>query len=225
MNNKPYVLVKCAMSLDGFIDDSTDERLILSDEKDFKRVDIERSKCDAVLIGAETVRKDNPRLLLKSEELCNERLSNGKSRFPMKVTITTTGIFSKDSKFFNIGDTKKVVYCTENAIEELRDRLNNLVDIVPTKGNEIDPGFILEDLKHKGVNKLMVEGGSRIITMFLSKNLVDEIQVSVAPFFVGDENGARFVNSGNFPFDKNNRMKLVNAEIVGDMVLLTYKLK
>ena len=83
---------------------------------------------------------------------------------------------------------------------------------------------MLEDLKQKGVNKLMVEGGSRILTMFLSRDLVDEIQVSVAPFFVGDENGYKFVNSEKFPFDKNNRMKLENAEIIGDMVLITYKL-
>lgn len=225
MNNKPYVLVKCAMSLDGFIDDSSDEKLILSNEKDFKKVDEERSKCDAILVGAETVRKDNPRLLLKFEELCKERLSNGKSRFPMKVTITTTGNFSKDSKFFNIGDAKKIVYCTENVLEELKNKLNNLANIIPIKGSEIDLGFVLEDLKQKGVNKLMVEGGSKILTMFLSKNLVDEIQISIAPFFVGDENGVRFVNPGDFPFDKNNRMKLVNAEIIGDIVLLTYKLK
>ncbi|MEN8906083.1 MAG: dihydrofolate reductase family protein [Clostridiales bacterium] len=226
MNDKPYVLVKCAMSVDGYIDDSSDERLILSDENDFERVDIERAKCDAVLIGAETVRKDNPRLLLKSEKLINERITKGKTKYPMKVTITSSGNFSKDSKFFNIGDTKKIVYCPENTCNKLNETFNKLndIDIVSCKNDPIDPVFILKDLKIKGVNKLMIEGGSNILTTFLSNNLVDEIQISIAPFFVGDKKAPKFVNYGNFPFYKNNRMKVKNSEIINNIILITYQL-
>lgn len=226
MNYRPYVLVKCAASLDGYIDDNSSERLILSDEDDFNRVDIERAKCDAILIGAETVRKDNPRLLLKSEELCNKRIAEGKTKYPTKITVTSSGNFSKDSKFFTIGDTKKIVYCPENATNKLKEIFNTIndIDIVSCKSNPIDPIFILTDLKKKGIDKLMIEGGSSILTSFLSNNLVDEIQISIAPFFVGEKNAPKFVNYGKFPFNKDNRMKVHNTEIINDIILITYKL-
>ena len=63
---RPYVLLSCAMSVDGYIDDTTSERLRLSDEEDFDRVDQVRAESDAILIGATTLRRDNPRLIVKS---------------------------------------------------------------------------------------------------------------------------------------------------------------
>lgn len=224
MPKKPYVLVKCAISLDGYIDDNSNERLILSDEKDFKRVDEERSKYDAILIGAETLRKDNPGLIIKSDGLINKRLSAGKNKHPIKVTITASGNLNKDAKFFNVGETSNIIYCPDNVKSTLLEKLNEKAEIISANSSNIEPEFILEDLYKRGVKKLMIEGGSSIITMFLSKNLVDELQVSIAPFFVGDSRAPKFVNSESFPYNKYNRMKLVNAEIIGDMVLITYKL-
>jgi 5-amino-6-(5-phosphoribosylamino)uracil reductase len=224
-DSKPYVLLKFAVSLDGYIDDGTKNRLILSNEEDFKRVHIERAKCDAVMIGAETIRKDNPSILLKPYELCEKRLKEGKSRYPMKVTVTASGNFDKDLRFFNLGDTKKIIYCTEKAKNTLKNKFEDLVEIVSMGENTINPKLILRDLKKKGVNKLMIEGGSKISTMFLNNNLVDEIQISIAPFFVGDKNAPKFVNEASFPFNKDNRMKLESVEIIGDMTLSTYILK
>ena len=65
---RPYVLLSCAMSVDGYIDDTTSERLRLSDEEDFDRVDQVRAESDAILIGATTLRRDNPRLIVKSRQ-------------------------------------------------------------------------------------------------------------------------------------------------------------
>ena len=64
MGPRPYVLLSCAMSVDGFIDDTTAERLLLSNDADFDRVDQVRAESDAVMIGATTLRRDNPRLLV-----------------------------------------------------------------------------------------------------------------------------------------------------------------
>ena len=64
MADRPYTLLSCAMSLDGYLDDASDRRLILSNEADFDRVDEVRAGCDAILVGAATVRNDNPRLVV-----------------------------------------------------------------------------------------------------------------------------------------------------------------
>ena len=60
--DRPYVLLSCAMSIDGYLDDATDERLLLSNDADVDRVDTVRAECDAILVGANTIRADNPRI-------------------------------------------------------------------------------------------------------------------------------------------------------------------
>ena len=68
MPSYPYVLLSAAVSLDGYLDDTTPERLLLSSPADFDRVDEVRASVDAILIGAGTIRADNPRLLVNSAE-------------------------------------------------------------------------------------------------------------------------------------------------------------
>lgn len=223
--DKPYVLLKCAMSLDGYIDDTSNERLILSSTADLDRVDHERSLCDAILVGAQTLRTDNPKLLIKSDARKMQRLEKSLPKDIAKVTITSSGNLSKDLRFFSEGDCKKIVYCSENAYSKLYSELSDVADIVSSSEKSVDPEFILNDLKKRGINKLMIEGGSQILTMFLSKGLADELQISVAPFFVGDKNAPKFVNEAPFLYNKLNRLILSNVELLGDCALLTYYMK
>ncbi|MEV8606640.1 dihydrofolate reductase family protein [Amycolatopsis sp. NPDC051373] len=71
---RPHVLLSVATSVDGAIDDTTPDRLLLSNAEDFDRVDQVRAESDAILIGAGTIRADNPRLLVNSEERRAERV-------------------------------------------------------------------------------------------------------------------------------------------------------
>jgi 5-amino-6-(5-phosphoribosylamino)uracil reductase len=68
----------------------------------------------------------------------------------------------------------------------------------------------------------MVEGGGTIHTQFLSADLADEIQLVVAPFFVGDSTSPRFVRDATFPQNPANRMNLAEVQPIGDVVLLRY---
>ncbi|MFB8016906.1 RibD family protein, partial [Streptomyces rochei] len=81
MTARPYVLLSAATSVDGYLDDTSPERLLLSNAEDFDRVDEVRASCDAILIGATTMRKDNPRLLVNSEERRAKRLAEGRSEY------------------------------------------------------------------------------------------------------------------------------------------------
>ena len=66
MPERPYTLLSCGMSIDGYIDTASDERLMLSNEADLDRVDAVRADSDAILVGAATLRNDNPRLLVRA---------------------------------------------------------------------------------------------------------------------------------------------------------------
>ena len=66
MAERPYTVLSWAMSLDGYLDDGSGQRLVLSNAADLDRVDAVRAGCDAILVGAGTVRADNPRLVVRA---------------------------------------------------------------------------------------------------------------------------------------------------------------
>lgn len=219
--SRPYVLLSVAASLDGYIDDATPERLLLSNDEDFDRVDDVRSGVDAILIGANTIRADNPRLMVRSEERREKRLADGKAATPIKVTITNGGDIDPDAKFFATGDVEKIVYTTDSASESLTKLLGDAATVVAV-GATLAPEAVLADLGTRGVRRLMVEGGGTIHTLFLSAGLADELHLVLAPFFVGDSAAPRFVSPGTFPQDPAHRMRLEETQQIGDCVLLRY---
>jgi riboflavin-specific deaminase-like protein len=205
---RPHVILSCAMSLDGYIDDATDERLILSGPADLDRVDELRASCDAILVGAGTVRADNPRLLVRSPERRARRRAEGRAENPIKVTLTTTGDLDPGAAFFTAGDAARIVYVAPGTTADLP------ATVVAADGLPA----VLADLAARGVRRLLVEGGTAMHTAFLSAGLADELQLAVAPILVGG--GTRFVDPATFP---PGRLALTALDRVGDMAVLTYR--
>jgi 5-amino-6-(5-phosphoribosylamino)uracil reductase len=223
VGERPYILLSCSMSIDGYVNGGTDERLLLSNEADFDRVDAVRAGCDAILVGAETVRRDNPRLMVRSPARRDARTARGLRPSPIKVTVTGRADLDPDAAFFTTGDMDKLVYCASPAVEVARDRLGTAATVVDG-GQPVDLRWMAEDLYARGVRRLMVEGGGTIHTQFLSACLVDELHLVVAPFFVGDSRARRFVGDGPFPWNPDRRATLVEVRQIGDVVLLRYAL-
>ena len=220
MTNRPYVLLSCAMSIDGYIDDTSSDRLILSNSEDLDRVDEVRAGCDAILIGASTMRKDNPRLLVNSPDRRAEREARGLPPYPLKVTVTATGDLDSSLKFWHYGGAK-LVYCPASAADKVRYQLGDLAEVC-SPGEVVDVSRMLDDLGTRGIRRLMVEGGGTIHTQFLQADVVDEIHLAIAPFFLGDPSAPRFVNSGVFPDGPLRRMHLAEVSMIGDIALLRY---
>jgi 5-amino-6-(5-phosphoribosylamino)uracil reductase len=221
--DRPYTLLSCALSIDGYLGSAQPRRLELSNDADFDRVDAVRASCDAILVGAETVRTDNPRLLVRSSARREERRARGLAPSPAKVTLTERLELDASADFFTTGDTEKLVYCASRRVGEARSRLGPVATIVDG-GRRVEMRRISEDLGDRGVERLMVEGGGRVHTQFLTGDLADELQLVVAPFFVGDSRATRFVNDGRFPWNHNRRAKLAEVRQIGDVVLLRYAL-
>ena len=221
MADRPYVLLSVAASIDGYIDDNTDQRLLLSNDEDFDRVDEVRSGVDAILVGANTIRRDNPRLLVRSQASRDRRLAAGSSESPIKVTITASGDLDPSASFFTTGAVQKIVYTPSTAAAKTMDAVGNVSEVVDA-GDPLTLHTVLTDLADRGVRRLMVEGGGTMHTQFLSAGLVDEIHLVVAPFFVGDSTAPRFVGDAQFTQNPSNRMELTEATQIGDVVLLRY---
>lgn len=219
----PYTLLSCSMSIDGYLDDATEQRLLLSNPADFDRVDAVRARYDAILVGAQTVRRDNPRLLIRSPARRRERLGRGLPASPMKVTLTGGGDLDPTAPFFTAGDVEKLVYCASSALPAARQRLGRVATVVDA-GDPVDLPWLIADLPARGVDRLMVEGGGTMHTQFLTAGLADELQLVIAPFFVGDSRAPRFVHDGGFPWGPDRRAELAEVRQLGDVVLLRYAL-
>ena len=225
MHSIPYTILSSAISLDGYLDDSSSERLILSSKQDLDAIDALRASCDAVLVGANTLRIDNPRLRIRSSDRIQARIRAGKPEHLIKVTLTSSGDIPETAHFFAQSDNDIIIYCTKNTSHQLPLSIQSRSVILPGEQNAVDPQSLLEDLKRRGAQKLLIEGGQHIATSFLTRNLVHEFRVAIAPFFLGEKKATRFVDHGKFPYNKNNRMHLASVESVGDMAVITYKLQ
>ncbi len=223
MADRPYTVLSCSMSLDGYLAGTGERRLMLSNDADFDRVDAVRAACDAILVGAETVRKDNPRLVIRSELRRQERIAAGRPESPLKATVTGSGRLDPDAAFFSVGSGQRLVYGGSAAIRQLRERLTDRATLIDG-GDCVDMRWLSRDLHARGVSRLMVEGGGILHTQFLTADLVDELHLVVAPFFVGNSAARRFVGDGHFPFHAGRRAELLEARQLGDVVLLRYAL-
>jgi len=216
---RPYVLLSAATSVDGCLDDASDTRLILSNEADLDRVDEVRSGSDAIMVGAGTIRRDNPALLVRSQARRNGRVARGLPPSPARVTLTGTGEIDPAARFFTAGDGVRLVYAPGAAAGRVRERLGGTAAEVVGAGDPLDLEVVLADLAARGVRRLMVEGGGTVHAQFLSAGLADELHLAVAPIFVGDPAAPRITGARGAP---HHRMHLAEARMIGDVVLMRY---
>ncbi|MER7569148.1 dihydrofolate reductase family protein [Streptomyces sp. NPDC097941] len=214
----PYVLLSAAVSLDGYLDDTGPDRLLLSSPADFDRVDEVRASVDAILIGAGTIRADNPRLLVNSETRRAARVAAGKPPYPLKVTVSGSGELDPAANFWHTGG-EKLVFTTDKGAERAR-ALGLAADVV-SLGPELDWRRLLEHLhEERGVERLMVEGGGRIHTQLLQQGLADEVQLVLAPLFVGTPDAPRLFGPGGY---QSGRLRLLESRRIEDVVLMRYE--
>jgi len=220
---RPYVLLSCAMSIDGCLDAPGPQRLILSGDADLDRVDEERAEADAIMVGAATIRRDNPRLLIRSAARRAARITRDLPEHPTRVTLTASGDLDPGARFFAPASAGAVVYCAAPKAPKLQSRLNELAQVIPVPP-PVGLAAILADLSRRGVHRLLVEGGALLGREFLAAGLVDELALAIAPFFVGAAAAPRFAGPAVYPHDPGRPMHLAEVRQLDEIVLLRYLL-
>ncbi|XVV07099.1 RibD family protein [Actinosynnema sp. CA-248983] len=217
---RPHVLLSVAVSLDGYIDDGGADRFPLSNAEDFDHVDRLRAESDAILVGAETLRRDNPRLLVNSATRRADRKTRGKPEYPLKITVTRSGDLDPNFAFWHHGGDK-LVYTTDHGHPTAQANLKGLATVVAL-GRRVEFARLLDDLAGRGVERLMVEGGGHIHTAFLEAGLADEIRMAVAPMLIGRADAPRFLHPAQFPGGPTRRFHLEDVTRLGDVAVLHY---
>jgi 5-amino-6-(5-phosphoribosylamino)uracil reductase len=214
------------MSVDGYLDDASGPRLILSSDADLDRVDEVRAGSDAILVGATPIRRDNPRLRVRSASRQAARVARGEPADPLRVTLTRTGDLDRSAWFFGEGGQDgpgALVYVPARAAGEITGHLAGAAVVRPA-GDPLSLTAVLGDLAGRGVRRLLVEGGGTVHTQFLQAGLADELHLVIAPLFVGDPSAPRLFGGGRYPHDAAHRMTLTGTRQLGDVLLLNYRL-
>ncbi len=223
MTERLHVLLSCAMSVDGCLDAPGPSRLVLSGPADLDRVDAERAASDAIMVGAGTIRRDDPRLLVRSPARQATRVARSQPGQPARVTLTASGNLSPGARFFTDGPEPPLVYCPAPLSGQLSQLLNGGAQVIAASPPVSLPA-VLADLAARGVRRLLVEGGASLLSQFLAGGLADELHLVVAPFFVGDPAAPRFAPPGAYPHQPSWPMTLAGTHRLDDVVLLHYLL-
>jgi 5-amino-6-(5-phosphoribosylamino)uracil reductase len=200
---RPYVVLSAAVSIDGALDDGSPDRLILSGPADLDEVDALRAGCDAILVGAGTVRADDPRLLVRSAARRAERERRGLPRTPLRVVLSRSGTLDPGAAVFG-GGPPPLVYTGRPA-----------PGLPATVVRATDLAGVLADLHARGVRRLLVEGGAGVLHDVLARGLADELRLAVAPVFVPGPGAVRFRGAGP-------RARLAGVRRLEDMAVLRY---
>jgi 5-amino-6-(5-phosphoribosylamino)uracil reductase len=216
-------VLSCAVSVDGCLDDATSQRLVLSGPEDLDEVDALRAACDAILVGAGTMRADNPRLLVRSPERIAARVARGLPGHPQRVTLTASGELDPEARFFTGPGGPPLVYCASGAVGPVTARLSGRAVIVDA-GCRPSLRTVLHDLSERTCSSLLLEGGARLLADALEAGVVDELRLAVAPFFVGDAAAPRFALPGHYPHGARTPMRLESVRRLGDVAVSRYRL-
>lgn len=215
---RPYVLAKLALSADGCIAGPGGEPVALTGEAANARSHAWRASVDAILVGAQTVANDDPRLTVRGAAALR----------PLRRVVLDPSLrTSPGARLFHDADTTPVWLCaTEDADESAQEALEaEGARVLRLPAGERWLGDVLMALHTEGVGRLLVEGGSRTLAAFLERRLVDQLALWISPKHVGDGGlpGLPGVDlAGLDPDDLAEVFELrgMTTEVVGEDVLV-----
>jgi diaminohydroxyphosphoribosylaminopyrimidine deaminase/5-amino-6-(5-phosphoribosylamino)uracil reductase len=180
---RPRVTLKLATSLDGRIATAAGESQWITSEASRAEVQRLRAAHDAVLVGAETVRKDDPSLLARTEP--------APAKQPARVVVTTRLEIPPDVKMFaDIATAPVIVFSVPRASparHAIIEAMGARIEPVETGPGGVDMAAVLERLSGLGFGSVLVEGGGRIAASLIDIGAVDRIEWFRAPIVLGGE--------------------------------------
>ena len=180
---RPRVTLKLATSLDGRIATAAGESQWITGEASRAEVQRLRAAHDAVLVGAETVRKDNPSLLARTEP--------APAKQPARVVVTTRLEIPPDAKMFGDVAIAPVIVFGAPRVSPARhailEAMGARIEAVETGLGGINMSAVLERLAALGIGSVLVEGGGKIAASLIAAGVVDRIEWFRAPLILGGD--------------------------------------
>ncbi|HET6517506.1 MAG TPA: 2,5-diamino-6-(ribosylamino)-4(3H)-pyrimidinone 5'-phosphate reductase [Nitrosopumilaceae archaeon] len=212
--SRPYVILSAAISLDGKIATKIGDSK-LSSQVDKIRVHKLRAKVDAILIGQNTLQRDNPHLSV--------RYAKGKN--PIRIILDSRGKISSKSKIIQTCHKIPTIIATSKSISKKNlQRLKKFsLEVIIAGDKEVNFKQLLKQLRKRKIKKLLVEGGGIVNWEFIKQDLFDEIIVTVTPFVIGGKKSISLVQGTGFSkISKSTKLKLCKIKRQKNELVLHY---
>ena len=212
--SKPYVILSAAISIDGKIATRTGNSNLSSSE-DFFRLHKLRTKVDGILIGKNTVIKDNPLLTV--------RYTRGKN--PVRIILDSKGEIPIKSKILQTSDKVTTIIAVSKQITKtnLKKLSKFPVEVIITGEKSVNIKSLLKKLAEKKINTLLVEGGGTVNWEFIKQNIFDELLITISPFLVGGKNAISLVHGDGFDkISKSPHLQLKSIKRLKNHLVLNY---
>lgn len=212
--SRPRVILSAAMSLDGKIATKTGDSE-LSSKQDKVRIHKLRSKVDAILVGSNTVKRDDPLLTV--------RYVKGKN--PLRIVLDSKATINQKSQI--IRTCKKIPTIIAVSKKASRQNISKLkkhpLEIMVIGENRVNIKSLLKSLSKKKIKTLLVEGGGTVNWEFIKLGLVDELIVTITPYLIGGQNAITLVEGEGFShIHKSTKLKLKKICQLGNEIVLNY---
>ncbi|GAA0086467.1 bifunctional diaminohydroxyphosphoribosylaminopyrimidine deaminase/5-amino-6-(5-phosphoribosylamino)uracil reductase RibD [Clostridium sp. CTA-7] len=206
VEKKPFVVLKTAMTLDGKISTPSGESKWITNEESRKEVHKLRNKLSAIMVGVNTVIKDNPELTC--------RLEGGRN--PIRIIVDSKLRIPMESKVVIDKLARTIVATTELANKDRVLDLKKLgveVIIIKAKNERVDLQSLMVELGKLNIDSILLEGGSTLSFSALEDKIVDKIQAYIAPKIIGGEKSKTPV--GGKGIEKlSNAIMLENMKVI-----------
>lgn len=212
--NKPFVHLKLAQSLDGRIATSSFKSKWITDVSARESVQKLRRDYDAILVGSNTVKQDNPSLTLRGLE----------GSQPVRVILDSQLSTPMDSEIYAPHSTSRTIVFTTTTgssrkKEILRSRGVLVVESPMNDAKKIPLDLVLSQLYERDIGSILVEGGSAVQTSFIREKLFDKVSIYIAPIVIGK--GIEAVGDlGTDSIEEALRLRRTSITTIGDQVLM-----
>ncbi len=186
---RPFVIVKCAATLDGRIASSAGDSKWITGPDSRRFVHRLRHRLDAIMVGSSTVKIDNPALTTRWESAVTKN--------PLRVVLDTHLSIPEESQVLDMGVEPGVIVATgpdadDNRIASLKKKGVDII-VCPLHEEKIDLKVLLQHLGARGITGILIEGGSQVIGSAFSQGVVDRIYFFYAPKILGGSDGTPMI--------------------------------
>jgi riboflavin-specific deaminase-like protein len=223
---RPFVAVTFAMTVDGKITTKNFSPVDFTSREDKTHLLRQRALGDAVLIGHSTLKHDNVRLGLPEPKMREARIARGQTPYPLRVIVSNEGRIDVSLKLFQTDISPIVIFSTVRMPARYQKALCEKATLHLSDTRSVDLAWMLQQLRRDyGVRTVACEGGATLFRALLEKDLVDQLNLTIAPFLFGGANAPTLTGLSKEFLPRGIRCSLTEMRTVGEECFLTYRIR
>lgn len=223
---RPFVAATFAMTVDGKITTRAFSPVDFTSREDKKHLMRQRSLGDAVLIGRSTLTHDNVRLGLPDPQMRAEREARGQAPYPLRVIVSNAGRIDSELKIFQSDISRIVIFSTTRMPRKYQVALREKATLRLSDTHSVDLSRMLRILRSEyDVRRVACEGGAELFRGLLELRLVDQLNLTIAPYIFGGQGAPTLTGRGTEFLPASVRCNLREVRTVGEECFATFGLK